>query len=64
MINSYFTSVGTTPSDKFPKSQSKPTKYIKKSFPNSFMFRSILENEVQEIINNVDAKKGTLSNEN
>jgi hypothetical protein len=51
-LNLYFTSVGTTLSGKIPPTQIDPTSYIKKSYLNSFMFRGVLTNEVQEVINN------------
>lgn len=59
-FNLHFTSVGARLSESFPSNETDPTKYIEKSFLNSFMFRGVIVNEVQDIIYNLDAKKSTI----
>ena len=61
-FNSYFINVvGPNLSDQLPKHDNpNPMKYIKSSFPNSFMIRSIHVHEVHNLIKRLKNQKSTI----
>lgn len=59
-LNSYFVNVGRKLTEKLPKVTTDPTTYINRNFQNSFMFRSILPHEVEDIIMNLNQNKSTI----
>lgn len=46
--------------EKIPQTHVDPTTNINRSFSNSFMFRGILPNEVQELIDNLNVNKSSI----
>ena len=60
-LNTYFVNVGPTLSAQLPTHyNSDPTKYIRRTFSNSFFFSPIHEYEVQDLIVNLKGNKSTL----
>jgi len=59
-LNEHFTNVGERLAEKLPITNIDPSSYIKKTFRNSFMFRAITPEEVQDIIMNLKGNKSTL----
>ena len=60
-LNTYFINVGPTLSAQLPThNNSDPTKYIRRTFSNSFFFSPIHEYEVHDLIVNLKGNKSTL----
>ena len=57
-LNSFFINVGPNLASKLPlHNNSDPIKFINSSIPNSFIFRSILEHEVYDLLINLKSTK-------
>ena len=56
----HFINVGPNLAHQLPPPLTDPTKFIKRSFTNSFMFRGICTQEVHDLINVLDVNKATI----
>lgn len=59
-LNSHYINVGHNLAEKLPQHDTNPTRYIRKSFANSFMFRGIYTHEVYDAIMGLKLDKSTI----
>ena len=59
-LNTHFTNVGRELEVKLPTSNENANQYIKRSFRDSFTFRSILVHEVHDLIMGINLNKSTI----
>ena len=59
-LNTHFISVGRELADKLPMTNENVNQYIKRSFRDSFTFRSILVREVYDLTMGISLNKSTI----
>ena len=59
-LNTHFINVGRELADKLPMTNENVNQYIKRSFRDSFTFRSILVHEVYDLIMGINLNKSTI----